>query len=111
MNSSDMKNMVVLKNLPSNLIEEAIVVLKNNVNIKIAQTKGDTKKEEGKTKKSDYIVKEAEMHIAQYATEVEKNIRIQKANQDLEKKYMRLKRITNFLAILAILGIIVNILK
>ena len=30
MNMSDMKNMIVLKNLPSNLVDEAIIILKEN---------------------------------------------------------------------------------
>ena len=30
MESSDMKNMVVLKNLPSNMVEEAIIIFKEN---------------------------------------------------------------------------------
>ena len=30
MESSNMKNMVILKNLPSNLVEEAIIILKSN---------------------------------------------------------------------------------
>ena len=30
MESSNLKNMVVLKNIPSNIIDEAIVVLKSN---------------------------------------------------------------------------------
>ena len=30
MDISNMKNMVVLKNLPSNIVDEAIVILKNN---------------------------------------------------------------------------------
>ena len=34
MNITGMKNIVVLKNLPSNLVEEAIVVLKANKRIK-----------------------------------------------------------------------------
>ena len=34
MNVSNMKNMVVLKNLPSNIIDEAIVVLKSNTKVK-----------------------------------------------------------------------------
>ena len=31
MESSNLKNMVVLKNLPSNLIDEAIIILKGNL--------------------------------------------------------------------------------
>ena len=34
MEASKMKNMVVLKNLPSNLVEEAIVILKSNKHVK-----------------------------------------------------------------------------
>ena len=41
MNESKMKNMVVLKNLPSNIVEEAYVVLKPNKNYKNLQ-KGRT---------------------------------------------------------------------
>ena len=33
MESSDMKNMVVLKNLPSNMVEEAIIIFKENQRI------------------------------------------------------------------------------
>lgn len=35
---SDMKNMIVLKNLPSNLVEEAIIILKENNKIHKYQT-------------------------------------------------------------------------
>ena len=34
MESSDMKNMVVLKNLPSNIVEEAIIIFKESQNVK-----------------------------------------------------------------------------
>lgn len=34
MDVSNMKNIIVLKNLPSNLVEEAIVVLKENKKVK-----------------------------------------------------------------------------
>ena len=111
MNSGDIKNIIVLKNIQSNLIEEAIVVLKNNVNVKIPQIKSEQNCIEDKKAKKDYIVKEAEMHIAQYITNVENNIKINKTNKDLEKKYMRLKRIAKFLAVFSILGMLANILK
>ena len=109
MDSSDMKHMVVLKNLQSNLIEEAIVVLKSNVKVKIPQRKGESK--EQKEKRSDYIIKEAEMHIAQYASGMENKIKSSRINENLERKYMRLKKLTVFFAILAALGMLVNMLK
>ena len=37
MESSNMKNMVVLKNLPSNIVDEAIIVLKTNKKVKKLQ--------------------------------------------------------------------------
>ena len=37
METSNMKNMVVLKNLPSNLVEEAIIILKSNKKVKKLQ--------------------------------------------------------------------------
>ena len=33
METSNMKNIVLLKDLPSNIIEEAIIILKSNINI------------------------------------------------------------------------------
>ena len=37
MNTDDMKNMVVLKNLPSNIVDEAIVILKPNQYLSLSQ--------------------------------------------------------------------------
>ncbi len=37
MNQGGLKNMVVLKNLPSNIVEEAIIVLKTNKKIKASR--------------------------------------------------------------------------
>ena len=34
MEASNLKNMVVLKNLPSNIVDEAIIILKNSKKIK-----------------------------------------------------------------------------
>lgn len=34
MEENNMKNIVVLKDLPSNLVDEAIVIFKQNVNVK-----------------------------------------------------------------------------
>ena len=59
MNSNQMKNMIVLKNLPSNLIDEAFIILKNNKKIKSLErieNKKTNKIEKEKTE--DYIVKE-----------------------------------------------------
>ena len=115
MDMSDLKNIVVLKNLPSNLVDEAIVVLKRNANIKklehIENTNKNLKKEEdekNESNKSKFIVKEAEMVITDYISKIE-NQSIRKANnKDLEMKYKKLKKCTIVLGI--ILGITILLL-
>lgn len=99
MNMSNMKNMIVLKNLPSNLVEEAIVVLKENKKVhkyQVIDTKEVKKEETDKTDK-EYIVKEAEMLIKTYTDSLEKNSPKWKNNiKKLEKRY-RLSIKINFL--------------
>ena len=87
MHSEKMKNMIVLKNLPSNIVDEAIVILKPNVNIKnlnvIDSKKNKQKNEESKNKPRDYIVDEAQMVISNYITSIEKQ---------KETKYRKMKK-------------------
>ena len=44
MESSSMKNMVVLKNLPSNMVDEAIIIFKENSRIKTKDAINKTNK-------------------------------------------------------------------
>ena len=92
METSKMKNMVVLKNLPSNMIEEAIVIFKENSKIKAKDVINKTKQlsqVQGKSK--DIIFKEAEMLVNDYVKRVEssKNRKIfdKKINDKFLKKY------------------------
>ena len=67
MQEGKLKNMVILKNLPSNLVEEAIVILKSNKDakklVKIEEhNKGDNLPKKGIEK--EYVLKEAEMLIS-----------------------------------------------
>lgn len=115
MNMSDMKNMIVLKNLPSNLVEEAIVILKENKKIHKYQTI-DLKNEinsENKGEKNDsgYIVKEAEMLIQSYTERLEENSSKSKNNiKKLEQRYKNSIRINFFLLFTTILGIVLAII-
>ena len=80
----DMRNIVVLKDLPSNLVEEAIIVLKQNQKIKkpeYVENKGKAEQKSEKHKFGNYITKEAEMLITDYITKVEKN----KKNKEIKK--------------------------
>lgn len=112
MNTGAMKNIVILKDLPSNLVEEAIVFLKENQKLKSPELidrenkKTPAKGEKDKNEK-DYIINEAQMLIADYISKVEN--KSQKENlsyKQLKKKYQSLKRITAVLAI----GLAVSIL-
>lgn len=93
MEKNQMKNIIVLKNLPSNLIEEAIVILKSKKNIKkieyIEKKESSTNADNIKSSK-DYIIREAESVISNYINVVEKKDK-KKGNVELNKKYNRLK--------------------
>ena len=103
MNTDDMKNMVVLKNLPSNIVDEAIVILKPNIKLKTLDTTSKNNINNKKTKNEDtkkYIINEAEMLIANYISKVEnEKIKKIKANKKVEDKCKRLKMISIFLGI------------
>lgn len=92
METSKMKNMVVLKKLPSNMIEEAIVIFKENSKIKakdVINKSNQLSQVQGKSK--DIIFKEAEMLVNDYVKRVEssKNRKIfdKKINDKFLKKY------------------------
>ena len=111
MNSNQMKNIIVLKNLPSNLIDEAFIILKNNKKIKSLErieNKKTNKIEKEKTE--DYIVKEAEMIISEYLSKIEKEK--QKKNyaiKRIEEKYKRLKVVSIALSIIVFINAILAI--
>lgn len=107
---TNMKNIVVLRNLPSNLVEEAIVVLKSNKKIKKPEyidKKSEIKNKE--TESQDYIIKEAEMIIANFIKTVEKPM--DKQSKIVVTKYKRLKIITVVLGILTLINLVTNFIK
>jgi len=109
MDIQNMKNMVVLKNLPSNLIEEAFVVLKDNVKVnkeKIAENKKE-KKKINNIKTKDYVIKEAEMIVSEYISKIEtKEFKGTKEKIKLEEKCKKLKYSTIFFAGFSFLSVI-----
>ena len=101
METSNLKNMVVLKNLPSNIIDEAIIVLKSNKKIKklekiekIEKNKNIKDKEE-KIDNKEYILKEAEMLVNSYISEIE--------NKNIKQKYKKVKKYSIILTGICIL--------
>ncbi len=114
---SNMKNIVVLKDLPSNIVDEAIVVLKNTKKIKKLEfaknnnieekLKAESKKENSK----DYIVKEAEMLVTSYISEIERDNKNISQHKNLQKKYNKIKKLNKALIIIAFISIIAFLIK
>lgn len=114
MDASKMKNMIVIRNLPSNIVDEAFIILKSNKKNKVLNKieKEQDNSNMGKTKGKDYIIKEAELVVNNYLSKVESSNRKKKNDiKELEKKYKRLKIITAILAILIIVEGIIEILN
>ena len=109
MDLNNIKNIVVLKNLPSNIVDEAIVVLKNNEIIKNKELVENGQNKKVKNKNKDYIVKEAENVITSYINNIEKQ-KNKKSLEELENKYKQLKLISMLLAGLIVLSGILNIM-
>lgn len=115
METSRMKNMVVLKNLPSNLVEEAIVILKSSKKVrkleKIDKSNNMNKVEPIK-KEKDYILKEAEMLVSSYISKLENN-QEQKQYKIVRnnKKYIRLKRYAYVSSIIIIIQAMLLVIK
>ena len=110
MNSNQLKNIIVLKDLPSNLIEEAFIILKNNKKTKSLKTiDKNTNLEKTNAKKDEFIVKEAEMIISSYLSKIEKERQFKSYSvRQIESKYKRLKFITIALGSLFFLNILLK---
>ena len=109
-----MKNMIVLKNLPSNLVEEAIIILKENNKIHKQQTIASNEKnmEEEEKEQTGYIVKDAEMVIKSYLDRIENNSpKKERTIKKLEKRYKNSIRLNLFLFLTTIVGIIFTIVQ
>lgn len=112
MEASKLKNMVVLRNLPSNIIDEAIIVLKENQKVKKLQKVEKSKKtqeNENKRKDKEYILKEAEMLVNNYISKIENNDKKNIFNKQTKEKYGKLKKYAIIMTIMCILQAIVII--
>ena len=111
MEQEQMKNIVFLKNLPSNIIDEAFVILKSNTKIKSLERVDKNNDIQEERKEDDYIVREAEMVISNYISRIEKprEERNHKTKQ-IELKYKRLKLITIILSFVVLVNAIISII-
>ncbi len=95
MEASNLKNMVVLKNLPSNIVEEAIIILKNSKKIKRLEKIENNKnnnKQPRQAKEKDYILKEAEMLVNSYVSKMENKEDKKIVENKIQKKYKKIKK-------------------
>ena len=115
MEDNSLKNIVVLKNLPSNIIEEAIVIFKNNKKVRKIEKVQNAQNQNSKTGKKaikggSYAVKEAEAVINQYISKIEDNKKKSvKPDKELKIKYKALKKFSICITIIAIIELILMI--
>ncbi len=111
METSKLKNMVVLRNLPSNIVDEAIVILKPNKKIRkfeLVENNKRVAKENNEKASKEYVLKEAEMLVSKYISRME-NEKV-KTNSDkiLKQKYKRLKKYSLCSTIILFISLIFN---
>lgn len=135
MKTDVMKNVIILKNLPSNLIDEAIVIVKDKKKIKDInysefikdggekfsssvnrQTSNraiqgymkeeDLRKlEDTKKEERKYVIKEAEIVVTNYLSKIDNKMPEKKIKR-LEKSYKRAKKMSIILGIISVISII-----
>lgn len=114
MNIGQMKNIVVLKDIPSNIVDEAIVILKNNSNVnkkELIRNKKSNRDNESPDKNYDFVVNEAENVIKDYIRNLEKPKETKVSLNKILVKYRKLQIYSFLLGIIAIVGILVSIIK
>lgn len=104
METSNLKNTVILKSVPSNIIEEAIIVLKKGIKIKECQMQNNAEK-------NDHIIKEAEMIINEYCEKVENSKKKDKLIKKIQIKYAKAKKILIIASIISVIEMIIIFIK
>lgn len=87
MENNKIKNTIVLRGMASNVVDEAIVILKPNIKIKKIQTIKNVKE---KSNSKELILKEAEHIVSEYVNRISTE-ELKKEKIKLEKKIKKLK--------------------
>lgn len=101
MQNKKLKNTIVLKGMASNIVEEAIVVLKPNVKLKQKEFVEKNNYIERSNFNNIYIVKEAENVILNYVERIKNKNNIDKNFRKL-KKY-RYLQVSNIVLIISLI--------
>lgn len=108
-NASNMKDMILIKDLPSNIVKEAYIVLKPNIKLK---NKIETLNKETKENYPVYIVKEAENVISNYLAGLEESKKLRNLEvEKIKKKYEKLRKLCVGLGIFLFLNLFIQIIK
>lgn len=100
-NMESMRNIIRIKDVPSNTIEEAIIILKENKKVKKYEYSNKFKKINQKSDEDNkFVIKEAELIISDYLSKSEAN------ENDNKKKIKKLKFTSVILGFLLIVSII-----
>lgn len=98
MEQTNLKNTIVLRDLPSNLIEEAVIVFKNKKTVREIEKieKNNIGNKDNKNKKirknNSYAIKEAELVINDYMTKMEEKRKNKNfTEKNINKKMKKLK--------------------
>lgn len=105
MNASRMKNIIVLKDLPSNLVDEAIVILKSGKKIKqkeVIESKNESNFKEIQENSKDIAVKEAEFLVEDYIKKLEKPNETTQVVRKMRMQYKKLQVFSFFLGLTTI---------
>lgn len=106
MNNLDMKNIIVLKDLPSNIIDEAIVILKNN---KIKRKDGNENMDDDFVNIN--IVEEAQQIIGEYIEKMENTKKEEINERKILIKYKKLQLVTILLGVMMIISFFISFIK
>lgn len=106
MNNLDMKNIIVLKDLPSNIIDEAIVILKNN---KIKRKDGNENMDDDFVNIN--IVEEAQQIIGEYIEKMENTKKEEINERKVLIKYKKLQLVTILLGAMMIISFFISFIK
>ncbi len=101
MQLSKMKNIIVLKGMASNVVDEAIVVLKPHVKLKQSEYNHKTKRTLHDKNKKMIVVKEAESTINAYVRKLQKDVKkVEDKRLKMKYKFLQICNIGLILTII-----------
>ncbi len=104
MENNKIKNTIVLRGMASNVVDEAIVILKPHVKIKKTQVLNKVRE---KSTSKELILKEAENIVSEYVNRISVD-QIEKAKIKLERKVKKLQIISLLFFIILVITVLIK---